>query len=557
MTKRTGEDISTMRAFATTLGDLLLSARDHAPDKTAVVFPGARLSYQQFVDRSMRRARSLWAIGVRPQHHVGILMPSGVEFLETLFAICLCGGVAVLLNARYRSQELAYVAENADLTTLLTTTDKAEHVDFVERLHDAFPDLREARSASALELAAAPKLRRIVLYGEKIADGFVSGVAFDAGADSVDALTIHRARLTVRVRDTCMMLYTSGTSANPKGCLLTHEAVTREVMNVARYRWELDETDVCWSPLPLYHIAALTAALAGFAAGGTFVGVPHFEAGESLRQIASEGATMLFVPFVTVLQALVEHPDFSDADLSSVRVMNCCFVMMPDSIGSAFRKKAPHILSCGTYGMTETTGIATTGGYGMDRELGFTRLGFPMPGVEIKVVDRESGAELPAGEIGEALLRGYSLFSGYYRDPEKSAEAIDSEGWLHSGDCCSLDEHGHLMFHGRFKDMLKVGGENVAASEVEACLQRHPAVKLSQVVGIPDARLTEVPAAFVELYEGSQATAEELIAFTRERIASFKAPRHVRFVNEWPMSTSKIQKFKLRKELLDELGLTA
>jgi acyl-CoA synthetase (AMP-forming)/AMP-acid ligase II len=154
------------------------------------------------------------------------------------------------------------------------------------------------------------------------------------------------------------------------------------------------------------------------------------------------------------------------------------------------------------------------------------------------------------------LIRGYNLFDGYYRDPEKTAQALDNEGWFHSGDIGSLDENGHLMFHGRFKDMLKVGGENVAAAEVEAVLAKHPSVRLAQVVGIPDARLAEVPAAFIERNGGAAATEAELVAFVKTQIASFKVPRHIRFVDEWPMGASKIQKFKLRQALIDELGIT-
>jgi acyl-CoA synthetase (AMP-forming)/AMP-acid ligase II len=192
----------------------------------------------------------------------------------------------------------------------------------------------------------------------------------------------------------------------------------------------------------------------------------------------------------------------------------------------------------------------------MDPELGFTRLGFPLAGIEVRIVDRETGADLPTGETGEVLVRGYNLFDGYYRDPVKTAEALDAEGWFHSGDIGSLDDNGHIMFHGRTKDMFKVGGENVAAAEVEAALQRHPAVKLAQVIGIPDSKFAEVTAAYVERNPATEATEAELIAFAKSQIASFKVPRHVRFIEEWPMSASKIQKFKLRRELMAELGIT-
>ena len=385
--------------------------------------------------------------------------------------------------------------------------------------------------------------------------GFVHQAELDAGIASVPADTIHHTRLGVRVRDTCMIMYTSGTSANPKGCLLSHEAVTREASNLGRNRWMFDATDRVWSPMPLFHIAALLALLSVLDAGGTFYGLPHFDAGASLHQIAQERVTMLFLPFVTFHQALISHPDFAATDMSSVKLMNSCFAAMPDAVGAAYRAKVPHTLQCGTFGMTEAAGIVATGGYEMERELGFSRLGFPLPGIEVRIVHRETGTDLPVGAQGEVLVRGYNLFDGYYKDAAKTAEALDEEGWFHSGDIGSLDEQGHIMFHGRTKDMLKVGGENVAAAEVEAVLQRHPAVKLAQVVGLPDARLAEVPAAYVELNDGAQAGEQELIDYVRSQVASFKVPRHVRFTAEWPMSASKVQKFKLRRELMAELGL--
>lgn len=264
---------------------------------------------------------------------------------------------------------------------------------------------------------------------------------------------------------------------------------------------------------------------------------------------------MMFLPFVTFHQAMITHPDWARTDMSSVRLQNSCFAFMPDRVGQAYREKAPNMLQVGTMGMTEATGIVTTGGYAMDPEMGFRKLGFPLAGIEMKIVDPETGEEKGVDERGEILIRGYNLFDGYYKDPEKTAQALDADGWYHSADIGSIDEHGHVMFHGRFKDMLKVGGENVAAAEVEAVLATHPAVRLAQVVGLPDERLAEIPAAYIEREGDVEVEAEELIAYTRQRLASFKVPRHIRFIDEWPMSASKIQKFKLRGALMDELGL--
>ncbi len=549
------EDLARVRISATTLGDMLLTSWDREPGKLAVVFPGERVSYDELTRRVLHRAKGLHGLGVRRGDHVGVLLPSGVEFIETLFAVALCGAVSVLMNARYKAPELAYVAENADLVAILTNDAVADHVDFAARLTEAFPEIADAGDGSDLRIAAAPKLRRLMLFGRSKAAGFIDQAGVDAAAEGVDDKAIHTARLGVRIRDTCMLLYTSGTSANPKGCLLSHEAIVREAINLGRNRWAFTEADRIWSPLPLFHIAAMLAMLAALEVGGTFIGLPHFDAAASLRQIEEEQATMLFLPFVTFHQAMIALPEFADADMSSVKLMNSCFAAMPDAVGEVYRGKTPDCLQVGTFGMTEGSGIVATGGYGMDPEMGFQRLGWPLSGIEVRIVGLEDGQELPTGDRGEVLVRGYNLFDGYYRDPEKTAEALDADGWYHTGDIGSVDVQGHVMFHGRFKDMLKVGGENVAAAEVEAVLARHPSVKLAQVVGLPDERLAEIPAAFVEFHHGAQASEAELISYTKERLASFKTPRHVRFVDDWPMGASKIQKFKLRKALMEELGL--
>lgn len=265
----TGENNASIRISATTLGDMLLNAWDRAPEKEALVFPDRRKSYDQVVQAAFAKARGLMALGVKPGDHVGILLPSGIEFVETLFASAMCGAVSVLMNARYKAPEVAYVAENADLTVIVTNDLQTEHVDFIRRLSEAFPDLATATDPSALTLANAPLLKRIVRLGGSANPAFVDQAAFEAAASRVSDDQLHRRRLGVRIRDTAMILHTSGTSANPKGCLLSHEAVTREASNLGRNRWgftEDERSDV----------------------GGTFIGQPHFEPGESLRPIAAK-----------------------------------------------------------------------------------------------------------------------------------------------------------------------------------------------------------------------------------------------------------------------------
>jgi fatty-acyl-CoA synthase/long-chain acyl-CoA synthetase len=551
-----GEDLKRLRISVTTIGDLLLTAADRDPDKLALVFPEARYTYGELASRALRRARSLQALGVRPHDNVGILMHTCPEFVELYFAIAFCGAVIVPINARYKATEISYLVENGDLVTLLTTDATAEQVNFVERLEQTFPDLASQSNPRALRLATAPKLRNVVLLGSSSRPGFIGEADFMGAGEAVPETRVHETRLRVRVRDVALILYTSGTTANPKGCLITHEAQVRNSIALGRHRYRLTNHDKLWSPLPLFHIAAILPMLAIFDVGGTYITMGYFDPGVALRMLEDYKVTATYPCFVTIMQGLIYHPDFSQRDLTGIRLMNSNFAVQPPGVAEPIIKAMPDAVQVGSFGMTEAAGTVSTGSPDDTEEIRITRLGRPLPGLEVKVIDPATGHTVTAGARGEVLVRGYSLFEGYYRDREKTAQALDGEGWFHTGDIGSVDADGAIMFHGRFKDMLKVGGENVAAAEIEAQLQRHPAVKLAQVVGIPDAKYVEVPAAFVELRPDQAASEAELIDFCRRGIASFKVPRHLRFVTEWPMSSSKIQKFRLRDALIEELKLS-
>jgi acyl-CoA synthetase (AMP-forming)/AMP-acid ligase II len=555
-TRQHSEDLSRLRINVTTMGDLLLTAADRNPDKLALVFPETRCTYAELAARALRRARSLQALGVKPRDHVGILMHTCPEFVELYFAIALCGAVIVPINARYKASEIGYVVENADLVTVITTAAVAEQVNFVERLEAALPGLSAQADPRRLSIGTAPRLRNVVRFGAGERAGFISDAAFDAGADGVPEIAVHETRLGVRVRDVALMLYTSGTTANPKGCLITHEAQVRNSITLGRHRYRLTAEDSLWSPLPMFHIAAVLPMLAIFDVGGTYLTMGYFDPGVALQMLEEHKVTATYPSFVTIMQGLIYHPDFAARDLTSIRLMNSNFAVQPPGVSEPIMKAMPGAVQVGSFGMTEASGTVSTGSPSEPESQRITRLGRPLPGLEVRVVDTD-GRDIATGGRGEVLVRGYSLFEGYYRDAEKTAQALDAEGWFHTGDIGSLDAAGTIMFHGRIKDMLKVGGENVAAAEIEAQLQKHPAVKLAQVVGIPDSKYEEVPAAFIELQPGQTVTPEELIELCRRDIASFKVPRQVRFVTEWPMSSSKIQKFRLRTALLEELGLSA
>jgi acyl-CoA synthetase (AMP-forming)/AMP-acid ligase II len=537
------------------MGALLrASARRHG-EADALVFPDARLTHDG-LNRSARRwAQAFIALGVRPGEHVGILLTTRLDFAEVMFGAMMAGAVVVPVNARYQAGELAYLVKDADLVLLVTTGRLTDSLDFGARLRAALPSLEQAPDASALALPEAPRLRQVICLDAACPPYLVPAEQAMAGAGSVPESEVDRRIDAVAPQDTCLVLYTSGTTSSPKGCLISHRGMTANSRNLGR-RYQVTARDRVWSPLPLFHIAGILPMTMIIDAGGAYLTVPHFDAGVALRMLERERATVAYPSFVTIMQDLIGHPAFKDTDLKTLRLMNSNFAVQPAWIKEAMVKAMPHVVHVGTYGLTEAAGTICTSRLDDSFELRTGRLGVPLDEWEVRIVDPETGRACATGEHGEICARGPNMLKGYYNAPEKTAQSI-RDGWLHTGDIGSIDAHGHIMFHGRTKDMLKVGGENVAAVEIEATLQTHPAVKLAQVVGIPDARYDEVPAAFVELNAGLEVGEPELIEHCRGKIANFKLPRHVRVVREWPMSASKIQKFRLRAQLIEELGLKA
>lgn len=533
----------------TTVGDLLMHAARAHGEKQALVFPDRHRSFAELQAGATRMARGLRAMGVRPGDHVGILLPSSIETAEAFFGIALLGAVSVPINARFRSRELTYIADNADLVAIVTSGKVADGVNFIERLNESFPKLAHQPMDADLDMEGAPSLKRIVLMNEDRAPGFTSASAFAEAADATREDEISHLRARVRVSDTALILYTSGTTSNPKGCLIPHEAIVRTGQAMAR-RYEMTEKDVFWSPLPMYHIGAMFPLCAAYSVGATYLSMQHFEAGAAMEMIERHRATIAYPTFSTFIADMIYHEDFARRDLSSIRIMNSNMAMQPAGFAKSIQDKIPGIIQVGTYGMTETSGAVSTSFPGDSYESRTRRLGKPFDGLEVEI-RHPDGSICARDEVGEICVRGFSVFSAYYKDAEKTREA-KRDGWFHTGDLGSLDAEGTMMFHGRLKDMLKVGGENVAAQEIESLIGGHEAVKLCQVVGQPDPRLQEVPVAFVELKPGKITTRDDIIGFCKGKVASFKVPRDVRFIEEWPMSASKIQKFRLQEMLEDE-----
>jgi fatty-acyl-CoA synthase/long-chain acyl-CoA synthetase len=536
------------------LGDLLVRTATRHPERDAIVVPEGRRTFAELLEAARHTARGLWSLGVRRGDHVGILMHNSLELCEAFFATVLLGGVVVPISTRFKTNELAYVVENADLVTILTTDDPDGHADFVGLLHESLPGLAESADPTDVRAASAPRLTSAVLLRGAGRSGFLDRSAFDerAAAEPSPAPADEQ-HLYVRLRDPAAIIYTSGTTSNPKGCVLSHEALTRTAVARAVERLEEAEDERVWCPCPLFHVGAIAPLVGSIALGHTFMTMGHFEPGAALAMIENERATTLWPLFPAFTQSLIDHPDFERHDLRRVRQMPT--VGPPEAL-AATQRAFPQARVFNAYGMTETCAIITMPERGDTPEQSFAWCGRPYDGIELAIADPESGAHLSVGELGEVLVRGYCILEGYYRDPHKTAEAIDLDGWFHTGDLGLLDRDGRLAFRGRLKDMLKVGGENVAAVEVEAFLSSHAGVRHAEVVGAPDRRLDEVPVAFVEPRPGVAVTEDELIAYCRGRIASYKVPRYVRFVtaDEWPMSATKVNKAVLRERIAKELS---
>lgn len=521
-----------------TLGELVVEAAKKTPESEAVIFPSERRTFGELAEQSLKHAARFQKLGLRPGDHIGILLPNCIEYIELMLGAACAGLVSVNLNARYKSAELNYVVENSDIRLLFTTREIDEHVDFCALLADSFPDLRDQESQLArLNLVDAPLLERIFVFGETPFQGLSDFTSFENAADTPLVNPVRQDHDAPVI-----MMYTSGTTANPKGCRLSHRALVGNGFAMAD-RFELTDADRFWDALPLFHMSTVLPITACLATRATFICMEHFEPGAALNQMEAERATIAFTAFPTLMNALLEHPSFADRNLSSIRLINN---VAPVDTLLYFQSCMPQAKQVSAYGLTEAGGVVSYGSPRDSLEERTTACGRPFDGIEVRIEDPETRSARPAGEVGEILIRGYCLFEGYYKDADKTRETVDERGWLHTGDFGCLTENGMISYRGRLKDMLKVGGENVAALEIESFLNTHPDVVLSQVVGVDDDRLVEVPAAFVECREGATVNASDLVEYCNGQISSFKIPRYIVFVDAWPMSATKVQKFKLK-----------
>ena len=541
----------------TTIGNLVDDAARQFANREALYFNGRRWTFGQFQEDVERAAKGLIDLGVAPGEKVSLWMPNCPEWLHICYAVAQIGAVLLPINTRLRTADLQYVLQQSDTATLIIK-DRSGPVDYLAMVEEVCPEILSSDSES-LNCESFPELRRVVVLGGRQFPGTRSWDETLAAAAGVRQKVLQQVlqerRGAVDPDDTVLLMYTSGTTGFPKGVMHSHNIlrITTDSIN----RMGMTPNDVVLMYLPLFHAFGLyEGALMFLQAGSRMVLTETFEAGEALRLIEQERVTMLH-GFDTHFYDLTSHPDCVGTDRSSLRT-GLFASGMASSVPVARRAQD---LLCPTitgWGMTEV-GVGVSMSFldtpVEDRCAGS---GYPLPGYEFKVIDPETRESLLPGAMGELCTRGYAVMQGYYKKPLETAETVDQEGWLHTGDVATIREDGCMRFFGRYKDILKVGGENVDPIEVEAFLIAHPAVEKVQVVGVPDPRLSEVSCACVVLQAGWQLTLDDLDQFCRGKLASFKIPRHLLLLDDYPMTSSgKVQKFRLREMALESLQLPA
>ncbi|MDJ0662987.1 MAG: AMP-binding protein [Acidimicrobiia bacterium] len=520
-----------------TIGENLAATVARYPDEEALVVPyqGVRLTYTQFAAEVDRVARGLMALGLKRGDRIGIWSPNNAEWVLIQYATARIGAILVNINPAYRTSELEYALNQSGCRFLISAPEFLTS-NYREMVAEVAPSVPSLERIIFLESAAWDEL---LLLAEKVSLERLEEVA--AGLEPDDPINIQ---------------YTSGTTGFPKGATLSHVNIINNGFFTGEMCRYTSDDRVC-IPVPFYHCFGMVLGNLACTTHGATIVVPgpRFVPEDVLRTVSDERCTSLYgVP--TMFIAALEHPDVGEYDLTTLRtgIMagSPCPVEVMKRVISDFNMTEVTI----AYGMTETSPVSTQTAPDDDIERRVSTVGRIHPHVEVKIVDPETGATVARGESGELCTRGYSVMIGYWNDPERTAEAIDEDGWMHTGDLATMDEAGYVNIVGRIKDMIIRGGENVYPREIEEFLYTHPEVVDAQVIGVPDVKYGEEIMAWVELREGAELTADELKAFCKGKIAHYKIPRYVRFVPEFPMTvTGKVQKFRMRELAIEELGL--
>ena len=511
--------------------DFLSIAMAIVPDRDCVVFEGKRASYTQINDRINRLTNALLRLGIKKGDRTAILQVNCPQYLESYYAAAKTGAIFVPLNFRAKQDELSYMLNHAEANTLFAGE---YYLDMVNAMRPQLPLVKNYISI------------------DKKSDGFLYY------EDLVNSASLEEVFTEIDDNDVTILMYTAGTTARPKGVPLTHNNFASYILgNVEPANPEIAETNLL--TVPLYHVAGMQALLAAIYGGRTLAMMRQFDTEEWLKTVHKEKATRaMLVP--TMLKWVIDHPDFNKYDLSSLKVITYGAASMPLEVIKKAIELMPGVRFINAFGQTETASTITAlgpedhiiTGTEEEKEKKLKRLassiGRPLPDVEMTIVD-EDGNELPPGEVGEIVARGPRVMSGYWKDPEKTAQSLTKEGWLRTGDIGYRDEEGYFYLVGRGDDLIIRGGENISPEEIENILYSHPKVEEAAVIGVPDPEWGQQPRAIVVLKKGETATAEEIMEFCHERLASFKQPRSIVFVDALPRNPmGKILKRVLREQ---------
>jgi fatty-acyl-CoA synthase len=539
-----------------TIGQTLRETARRHSQRDAFVFcnPLARMTWGQFDAAVDRVGRGLLALGFQPGDHFGVWATNVPEWVLLQFATARIGVVLVNINPAYRTGELKYALRQSDLRGLaLVDTFKASH--YFDMLNEACPELASA-APGKLQSEAFPKLQWVVSLRGESPPGMLSWNQLLARSEDVRQDRLEEIAANLKPDHAINIQYTSGTTGCPKGAMLSHRNILLNAFYAGQCQ-RFDYTDRICIPVPLYHcFGCVLGTLCAVVHGSAMIfPAEGFLPGATLAAIEQERCTAVYgVP--TMFIAQMEHEDYSRRDLSSLRTGIMAGSPCPiETMKRVTQEMGAREITIG-YGQTEASPLITQTRTDDPIELRVGTVGRPIPGCEAKIVDVETGKDLGDGQQGEMCGRGHGVMIGYYNMPEKTAEVIDSDGWLHTGDLALREPNGYYRITGRLRDLIIRGGENIYPREIEERLYEHSAVMEVQVVGVPDRRLGEEVLAWVKLKSGCCASEDELRAFCRETLAHFKAPRYWKFVDSFPTTvTGKIQKFKIREVAIEELGL--
>jgi fatty-acyl-CoA synthase len=531
-----------------TVGALLAHLAQAMSQQEAVVLPPWRLTYAGLYAQATVLAGGLWRLGIRPGEPVALLMSNRPEWITVAFGCALIGAPVVAISTWSRRVELEYVLDHSQAVALVTL-DRFLGANYQALLTEIVPEVAQ-HPPGQLGATRLPALRELIVLGQP-------ALAAARGCDEVLALgrnldpaVVHAASMRVQPTDVLYVLYTSGSTARPKGVTLTHAGCLENGFNIGE-RQHLTRADRLWLAVPLFwSFAAANALMALITHGGTVVLQERFDPEEAVRLIATERCTVYY-GMSHMAQAMLDTPAWGRAARS---LRTGLTIGTPEEMALTMHGLGVREI-CNVYGATETYGNATVTDAHEPEALRLHSQGKPLPGMQLRIVHPETRAVLPPGEIGEILVAGY-VTPGYYRDPENNARAFDTEGYFLTGDLGMLDAEGRLHFRGRLKDLIKSGGINISPLEVEAYLMTYPKVQYAAVVGLSDTTKGEVPVVALQLREGETATAEEIRGFCRDHIASYKIPVHVVFLrpDEFPRtSTGKVQKTELREVIAARL----